>query len=196
MNEQSTNAWEAELQQAQNAYAQKRYGDARAHLAAARRNGAFGKATKRLERAIAADEQDQRKRGSNSGWVGFFGAALAYLFLFFIPLSSVVHKVVALLIVPACCGWVIGRMMGFDAGARERFRRGAKMAGYAMFWYAIVSLIWLRTRYPMGAETGQVFWLWLMVSLAYGVAAALVAGTVSAKLTWLGAKETSHGSAS
>jgi hypothetical protein len=196
MSDQPPLAWQTELQQAAVAYRQKRYGDARAHLAQAKRGGAPVNATQRLERAIHADEQDQQKRGSNSGWVGFFGAALVYLLLSFLPLSPPVRMTLALLVIPALCGYAIGRMMGWDAGDATRFWRGAKMTGYALFWYALANLIWVRTRYPMGAETGQVFWVWVLVATVYALIGGLVGGTVSAKLTWLGTRKESNGTAS
>jgi|GEM_PF-7061221 len=184
MTEQETLS-QAELEKAHTAYYQKRYGDARAHCKTAERTGASRGAVQQLERAIGAGEQQQVKLTQNAGWVGGLTALFAYLLLAFLPVPQGVHFAIALALIPAICGLAIGRLSGFDFGAGSRFRRAAWVAASMMFAYGISSMIWRRTRFDIGSESGQLFFVWLIAAGVYALIAGLVAGIVGGKLAWL-----------
>ncbi len=190
---------EQEMEKAQIAYAQKRYGDAHAHLKAAKRSGAATGAVQKMERVVKAAEEQQSKLRRNCGWVGFLIALFAYGLLAFLPVSLPVRYLLMLGIIPAVCGFAIGRLAGYDFGVGSRFRRAARIAASTMFGYALLGMIWTRTRFEMGSEAGQIFLVWLSVAAAYALIAGLVAGIVGAKLAWPVSgerKERDHGTAS
>lgn len=189
---------QAELEQAKAAYAQKRYGEAREYCRLAERAGATRGSIQQLERAIRVGEEQQKKLTQSAGFVGFLFAFFAYIILAFLPLPTPAHFGAALILIPAICGIAIGRLSGFDYGSGSRFRRAAWVAASTMFVYGIAHMIWRRTRYEMGTETGQVFIVWLVAAGVYAIIAGLVAGVVGGKLTWLGGRKENeqHGTVS
>ena len=195
MTEQET-LLKAELDKINAALYQKRYTDARAHCRAAEQNGAPRGEVQRWERAIKTGDQQQVKLTRNAGWVGGLIAISAYFLLAFLPLPSPVHFGVALLLIPAVCGLAVGRLAGFDFGASSRFRRAAYVGASAMFAYGLCSMIWRRTRFDLGSEAGQVFFVWLVAAGVYALIAGLVAGIFGGKLAWLTSGRNTHGTAS
>jgi hypothetical protein len=186
------------LEEAKQALARKRYDDAKRLLAEAEQSGAPPRWVANLRQVVRAAEEHQDKLGRNSHWVGLLLGGFVYLIILFLPLTprDAAWIVLALLGVPALIGGIIGRLMGFDAGAGPRFRKAAVVTGFVMFNYAFVSLIWQRTRFAIGSEIGQIFLVWLVVATVYAVIAGAVAGLVSAKLTWAGGGRSAHGTAS
>jgi hypothetical protein len=198
MPEPITNAAQEKLEAAKQALARKRYDEAKRLLTEAEQNGVPPRWAANLRQMIRGAEEHQDKLARNSHWVGLLIGGFVYLILLFLPLTprDVAWIVLALLGVPALVGGVIGRLMGFDAGAGPRFRKAALVCGFAVFGYAFVSLIWQRSRFAIGSEIGQVFLVWLLVATVYAVIAGVVAGLVSAKFAWLGGGRSAHGTAS
>ena len=189
--------WEQEMEKAKRAYAQKRYSDARAHLKTAKRNGAATGTVQQMERAVRASEEQQTKLRRNCGTLGFFLAIFCLTILAFLPVSNPVRFALMLGVIPAVSGFIIGRLAGYDFGAGSRFRRAARVAAFTVFWYALIGMIWSRTRFEMGSETGQVFLVWLTVAAVYAIIAGIVAGIAGGKLAWLtSGKGDAHGTAS
>lgn len=187
MSESKAKTVQDKMEAAKLALVRKRYDEAKRLLTEAEQSGATRSQTHRLRQAIQTQEAHQEKMARNSLWVGLLLGGFAYLILFFLPFTprDAVWIVAALLAVPGLMGGVIGRLMGFDAGAGLRFRKAAKVCGFVMFGYTFVSLIWQRSRFEIGSELGQVFLVWLLVATVYAILAGVVAGLVSAKLTWL-----------
>lgn len=198
MPEPSNNLAQEKLEAAKQAMERKRFGDAQHLLTEAEQHGARRQQTSRLRQAIRAMEQQQEKMARNSHWIGLLIGGLAYVILLFLPLTprDALWHLLAFLFVPGVIGVAIGRRMGYDAGRGPRFRKAAVVCGFVMFGYTFVSLVWQRTRFDIGAEAGQVFLVWLVVSAVYALVAGLIAGLVSGALIWGMGGGGAHGTAS
>lgn len=185
------------LEEAKQAFARKHYSLAHQLLGEAEQLGGAHKQTHNLRVAIRAHEQMQVKQARNSHWVGLLIGGFVYFILLFTPLNPrhPLWVVLALLVVPGVIGIAIGRRMGYDAGGGSRFWRAAKACGFVMFGYAFLSMIWQRTRFPLGGDAGQVFLVWVTASAVYALVAGGIAGLV-AKFAWVGRERSAHGTAS
>lgn len=166
-----------------------RYAAARNSLADAARLGASRRDIERLHSSIDRGEARSKKGAKAARWLAFGLGILAYLILsvqqppaWRVP----VWAALAFLAVPATVGFTAGKIAGRGTPAPTRFRAGMSAGGWAMFWYAAITLFMLHARMNSGAPAGEVFLAGAFVTIVYSLLAGLVAGLVSAKLAFLG----------
>ena len=101
----------------------------------------------------------------------------------------------ALLLVPALAGLVVHRAQAKDRPLGSAFLAGMKSAGWAMLFYASITLIVLASR--LGAADGgeQRLLAGLLVTCIYTLLAGVVAGLVNLALTRVAGRTNSHGTA-
>jgi hypothetical protein len=142
-----------------------------------------GAETKQIRQArsrLRAMLQASAKRVRLGGWLGTTAAVLCYFFLLFVTPPEVgwaLWAVLALLIAPVGCGWIVGMAIGEARSGRHRFRVGALCVGIVCGLYVLISITMVRGRLSVPDPN----WLKvaLFVSFVYAAAAALVAGTAA-----------------
>jgi hypothetical protein len=184
---ESSEAAEHAIVAAEAALAGRHYQEALFHLGEAKRLGAPHHDLQRLAEAIqrARGQADRSARWSVLAGLG--AGILGYGILSFqqppgwtVP----VWAVLAFLVVPGMAGWATGRLLGRDRLPRDRFRAGVSAGGLAMALYTAITLIVLQQRIHTEIGSGQTFLVGCLVTLVYAALAGVVAGLVSARVTW------------
>lgn len=191
--DQENQAYAEAVADARSALDAGRMREARRHIVRAEGMRPARKDTLRLlRRELQLKENAQRGRTKTSTLRGFGLALLGYLCLSLqqppgwgVPLWGLL----AFGVVPGVSGWFVGRAQGPESDPRNRFWSSAQAVGAAMAFYAGILLLILRARFRSGGDTGQVVFVWLLVIVVYAALAGLVAGVVSAKLTWFTRRE-------
>jgi hypothetical protein len=119
-------------------------------------------------------------------WVGFAAGIVGYLLLSYQQPAGWGEGLwagFALLLVPAIAGFVVNRAQGQDRAPRQAFSAGMRAAGWAMLFYAFITLIVLARRVEGSGDGGQEFLAGLLVTVVYTLFAGTVAGIVNLTLT-------------
>jgi hypothetical protein len=161
------------------------YLEAYEHLGHIDMHGPHAKEVKELREEIRETEAADLKDAARAPWAGFGVGVVLYLILTIrspAQWTKPVWMVLAFLIVPAIAGYFTAWYYGFRCQRRERFRPSAMAGGFSMVIYAIIGLIIARCKIAEdpGVDSGGVLLASCVVTVVYGVIAAVVAGVVGA----------------
>ena len=165
--------------EARKALAAGDYARARAHLAVARQEGADQSVLSALRQEIDDAEGAVTKNSSKHLLWALAVAAIAYVVL---SLQSPPNWGMplwiglAFVVVPACVGLLAGMSLPPHSDSGDRFKRAMWLAMVAMAIYTAVGLILSGRKIGSHTELTQIFLLGLLVVVAFGLIAGLVAG--------------------
>ena len=144
-------------------------------------------------------QQDQSPRNRRAVMFGFFAALLGYLLLSGrqpAGWGEGLWAFLALLLVPALAGLIVNRKQAGDRPSRQAFFAGMKAAGWAMLFYASITLTVLANRIGRADGGGQAFLAGVLVTVVYTLVAGSVAGLVNVMLVRILTRSGQHGPAS
>jgi hypothetical protein len=145
----------------------------------------YAEEVKNLREKIREIEQADLKDASRAPWAGFGVGVLLYLLLSIrtpTQWTGPVWIALAFFVIPIIAGYFTAWYYGFRCDRGERFVPAALAGGLAMVVYSIINLLVARYRIAEGAgsDVGGQYLAELIVTVAYGLIAAIVAGLAGA----------------
>ncbi len=163
---------------------------------------ASGASSKRRGNAVHSHHtppKAQTGQNARAVWLAFVLAGIGYLMLssqqpagWGVPL----WLALALLLIPAIGGLAINRLQAAGRPVRQAFFAGMKGVGWAMFFYASITLTVLANRVGGAGNGGQEFLAGLLTVVACTLFAGSVAGCVNVLLIGLIPRRSENGPAS
>ena len=195
--EQSEEA-HAALSACDHAIAARQFAEAERQLDQAKHLGASPAVLKRHREALDSARASTSARNARAVWLGFLVAAVGYFALSAQQPAGWgvgLWAVLALLLVPALTGLTVSRFQTWARPPREAFFAAMKAVGWAMLFYATITLTVLAHRVD-GPNGGERFLAGALVTLVYILVAGAAAGTVNLMLTRAATRKGSHGPSS
>lgn len=162
---------------------------------------ARGAARRRAAGVHIEGQSSTEKNGRNlrAVWLAFVIAGIGYMVLssqqpagWGVP----VWLSLALLLIPALAGLALNRLQAENRPPRQAFFAGMKGVGWAMFFYASITMTVVANRVGGAGNAGEEFLAGLLTTILFTLLAGAAAGLANVLLTRMLSKRSDNGPAS